>query len=99
MVDRVRTFASTEHRKIRLYRALSDFSDANGHGTHTSGTLAGMPYGATLDDVANVNVGMAPDAKLAFLGAPPAGLVGNPCKHTASAMHSRTPSAFPSLPR
>lgn len=64
----VRTFESTTHRKIRLYRAFADFSDANGHGTHTAGTLAGIPYGTTLADDDQVYVGMAPDAKLAFIG-------------------------------
>lgn len=68
LIDRVRTFSSETHRKIRLYRAISDFSDDNGHGTHTAGTLAGMSYGVTLGQTSSLNAGMAPDAKIAFLG-------------------------------
>ena len=64
----VYTFLSTTHRKIRMYRAYADFRDDNGHGTHTCGTLAGMPYGNTLAEASNQQVGMAPDAKLAFIG-------------------------------
>lgn len=66
-IDRVLTFTSETHRKIRLYRAFADFRDDNGHGTHTSGTLAGMPYGNTVAEASAVNIGMAPDAKLAFI--------------------------------
>jgi subtilisin family serine protease len=65
-----RTFSSPTHRKIRLYRAYADFSDSNGHGTHTSGTLAGIPLTMGLGAAGGANVGMAPDAKLAFIGAP-----------------------------
>lgn len=67
MVDRVLTFTSETHRKIRLYRAFADFQDDNGHGTHTSGTLAGMPYGNSVAEASDVNIGMAPEAKLAFI--------------------------------
>lgn len=66
--DNVLTFTSTTHRKIRLYRAFADFRDDNGHGTHTCGTLAGIPYGNTLAETSGENIGMAPDAKLAFVG-------------------------------
>eukprot|EP00889_Picochlorum_renovo_P001863 jgi/Picre1/28893/NNA_004289.t1 len=65
--DNVLTFTSTTHRKIRLYRAFADFRDDNGHGTHTCGTLAGIPYGNTLAETSGENIGMAPDAKLAFV--------------------------------
>jgi len=68
IINGVSTFTSTTHRKIRLYRAFADFRDDNGHGTHTAGTLAGMPYGNTLAEASGVNIGMAPDAKLAFIG-------------------------------
>ncbi len=67
VIDRVLTFTSETHRKIRLYRAFADFLDGNGHGTHTSGTLAGMPYGNSVAEASRVNIGMAPDAKLAFI--------------------------------
>ncbi len=67
VIDRVLTFTSETHRKIRLYRAFQDFEDSNGHGTHTSGTLAGMPYGNSVAEASRVNIGMAPDAKLAFI--------------------------------
>ena len=66
-IDRVLTFTSETHRKIRLYRAFADFRDDNGHGTHTCGTLAGMPYGNTVAGASAVNIGMAPEAKLAFI--------------------------------
>lgn len=66
-VDRVLTFTSETHRKIRLYRAFADFQDSNGHGTHTCGTLAGIPYGNTVAETSGVNIGMAPEAKLAFI--------------------------------
>eukprot|EP00884_Botryococcus_braunii_P006262 jgi/Botrbrau1/15637/Bobra.4_1s0022.1 len=59
------SFLSTVHRKFRMYRMLADGRDNNGHGTHTMGTLCGLP-----DDTSNVLSnnyrGMAPDAKLAF---------------------------------
>jgi len=64
----VRTFDSTTHRKIRLYRAFRDFADSNGHGTHTAGSLAGMPYDTTLAEESGAYIGMAPDAKIAFIG-------------------------------
>ena len=66
-VGSVLTFTSTTHRKIRLYRAFADFRDDNGHGTHTCGTLAGIPYGNTLAETSSINIGMAPGAKLAFI--------------------------------
>ena len=34
-------FDSEQHRKIRLYLELASGNDANGHGTHTMGTLCG----------------------------------------------------------
>ena len=61
----------------RYYRAYGDTQDSNGHGTHVVGTLVGLPYGHTL---ANENsggyVGMAPDAKVAFIGGCAAGRLG-----------------------
>jgi subtilisin family serine protease len=101
-VGGVRQFSSAEHRKIRLYRAFADFLDANGHGTHTSGTLAGIPEGSALgDDGAAEQVGMAPGAKIAFIdlsGASdgdaivtPYDLAGDYFRHTAAvgaAVHS-----------
>jgi subtilisin family serine protease len=66
-IGRVLTFSSETHRKIRLYRAFADFRDDNGHGTHTCGTLAGMPYGNTVAEASLENIGMAPEAKLAFI--------------------------------
>ena len=68
IVDRVRSFESETHRKIRLYRAFADFTDANGHGTHTAGTLAGIPYGTTVEEDGSMDIGMAPAAKIAFIG-------------------------------
>ncbi|KAL4540584.1 hypothetical protein Ndes2526A_g03556 [Nannochloris sp. 'desiccata'] len=68
IVSRARTFQSETHRKIRLYRAFADFTDANGHGTHTAGTIAGIPYGTTLEENgAGLGAGMAPAAKIAFI--------------------------------
>ena len=58
-------FESTTHRKIRLYRALADASDHNGHGTHTMGSMLGSPPPGA-DREAAAYSGMAPDAKLAF---------------------------------
>ncbi len=54
----------------RYYRAYGDTSDANGHGTHVVGTLVGFPYGYTLDQTTDITrySGMAPDAKVAFIG-------------------------------
>lgn len=66
-IGRVLTFTSETHRKIRLYRAFADFVDSNGHGTHTCGTLAGIPYGNTIAEASGISIGMAPDAKLAFI--------------------------------
>jgi subtilisin family serine protease len=68
VVDAKRTFQSTVHRKIRLYRAFKDFLDANGHGTHTAGTLAGIPFDLDIAQGGGVNIGMAPSAKIAFIG-------------------------------
>lgn len=66
-MDGKQTFSSEQHRKIRYYRAYADMQDDNGHGTHVSGTAAGMPYGVTLaGDTAKSYIGMAPDAKIAF---------------------------------
>jgi hypothetical protein len=68
IVGRARTFQSETHRKIRLYRAFADFTDANGHGTHTAGTIAGIPYGTTIEENgAELGAGMAPAAKIAFI--------------------------------
>ena len=58
-------FESTSHRKIRLYRALADATDHNGHGTHTMGSMLGSPPPGG-DAEAFAYSGMAPDAKLAF---------------------------------
>lgn len=65
--DGYRTFSSETHRKIRYYKAFGDTIDHNGHGTHTANTLVGMPYGQGLDGPNAEYVGMAPDAKIAFL--------------------------------
>ena len=80
--DGVQTFSSTQHRKIRYYRAYGDMSDYNGHGTHTMGTLLGSmtgglnytassssssAYGSNDPATTAQYVGMAPDAKLAFI--------------------------------
>lgn len=67
VVSGVPEFQSTTHRKIRMYRAYADFVDANGHGSHTAGTLAGIPYGTSIDSDGPINIGMAPDAKIAFI--------------------------------
>ena len=37
------SFNSTAHRKIRLYQDLGNGVDSGGHGTHTMGSLLGMP--------------------------------------------------------
>ena len=53
----------------RYYRAYGDTQDSNGHGTHVVGTLVGLPYGHTLaTENSGGYVGMAPDAKVAFIG-------------------------------
>eukprot|EP00887_Chlorella_sp_A99_P001740 scaffold19.g1740.t1 len=65
--DGIRTFDSTSHYKIRYYRALGDTSDSNGHGTHVCGTLAGRPFDASVSSDTTDYLGMAPDAKLAFI--------------------------------
>ena len=44
-------------------------TDNNGHGSHVAGTLAGMPYGKELTETVANYAGMAPDAKLAIIGA------------------------------
>lgn len=67
IVGGVLQFDSTTHRKLRMYRAYADFQDANGHGTHTAGTLAGIPYGTSIDADGAINIGNAPDAKIAFI--------------------------------
>jgi subtilisin family serine protease len=67
IVGGVPQFDSTTHRKLRMYRAYADFQDANGHGTHTAGTLAGIPYGTSVDADGAINIGNAPDAKIAFI--------------------------------
>ncbi len=56
----------------RYLRAYGDSEDSNGHGTHVVGTLVGLPEGTTLEaEAPDGYVGMAPDAKVAFIGAPP----------------------------
>lgn len=71
--DRVRAFDSDRHRKVRYYRAYADTRDANGHGTHVAGTLAGLRAGMSVAQAVaagtSSNLGMAPDAKLAVYGA------------------------------
>jgi hypothetical protein len=55
----------------RYLRAFGDSEDSNGHGTHVVGTLVGLPEGTTLEaEAPDGYVGMAPDAKVAFIGAP-----------------------------
>ena len=50
------------------YRAFGDESDANGHGTHVTGTLLGFPYTAdSLTSSDTQYIGMAPGARLAFI--------------------------------
>lgn len=56
---------------------MGDLVDIDGHGTHVAGTILGMPVGKTLGQVAQSNVGIAPDAKISFMDAsnnPPGGL-------------------------
>mmetsp|Transcript_27215 Transcript_27215/g.70074 ORF Transcript_27215/g.70074 Transcript_27215/m.70074 type:complete len:1426 (+) Transcript_27215:1145-5422(+) len=61
-------FSSSKHRKVVLYVALrGDMSDADGHGTHTSGTLAGSQQGNDPAVSPKEATGMAPGARLAFL--------------------------------
>ena len=46
------SYSSTENRKIRLYRDLSNGIDTTtGHGTHVMGTLLGAPL-----DAADLNI-------------------------------------------
>ena len=66
-VNGIPTFISDKHRKIALYHGFADFRDGNGHGTHTSGTLAGIPYSQSLENSGNTDIGMAPGAKIAFI--------------------------------
>lgn len=51
------------HRKVISYRTIQDNLDANGHGTHTAGTIAGLALG---DDENNPrrNGGICPSCKL-----------------------------------
>ena len=74
--DGTRYFASSTHRKLAYYRALSgDAVDGSGHGTHCAGSAVGSS--ASLGNLAEGSAGgvvpasrrfegMAPAAKLAF---------------------------------
>lgn len=74
--DGTRYFASSTHRKLTYYRALSgDALDGSGHGTHCAGSAVGSS--ASLGNLAEGSAGnvvsasrrfegMAPAAKLAF---------------------------------
>ena len=57
--------ADTGHPKFRAYTSGygGDFDDSNGHGTHTSGTLAGRAANGTTSALFN---GVASDARLCF---------------------------------
>lgn len=62
----VRFFQSDRHRKIAQYISLSgDVWDSIGHGTHTSGSIAGKPVDGSARNAAKYQ-GVAPDARLAF---------------------------------
>lgn len=62
----MRYFQSDRHRKIAQYVSLSgDVWDSIGHGTHTSGSIAGKPVDGSPGNAAKYQ-GMAPDARLAF---------------------------------
>lgn len=62
----VRFFQSERHRKIAQYVSLSgDTWDSIGHGTHTSGSIAGKPVDGSQAGAAKYQ-GVAPDARLAF---------------------------------
>jgi hypothetical protein len=63
----VQMFQSATHRKIAMYYARSDSQDSNGHGTHTSGTLAGYKYGTDPLATPDTATGIAPGAKLSFI--------------------------------
>ena len=43
-------------------------ADTNGHGTHVVGTLVARPYNASVSTDTSDYIGMAPDAKVAFIG-------------------------------
>lgn len=62
----MRYFQSDRHRKIAQYVSLSgDTWDSIGHGTHTSGSIAGKPVDGSNRNAAKYQ-GVAPDARLAF---------------------------------
>jgi subtilisin family serine protease len=63
-----KVFASDTHRKVAYYRGRADTTmlDTVGHGTHTSGTLAGAALGAA-SDADSPATGMAPGARLGFM--------------------------------
>ena len=62
-------FNSSTHRKVALYRALSDETDGNGHGTHCGGSIAGSyQTGALLLVCGDLAMGLLNEAILLHAG-------------------------------
>eukprot|EP00594_Rhizosolenia_setigera_P008543 CAMPEP_0178964278 /NCGR_PEP_ID=MMETSP0789-20121207/15576_1 /TAXON_ID=3005 /ORGANISM="Rhizosolenia setigera, Strain CCMP 1694" /LENGTH=921 /DNA_ID=CAMNT_0020649011 /DNA_START=39 /DNA_END=2804 /DNA_ORIENTATION=+ len=61
------TFDLSRRKVVQYYvQEKTDGLDANGHGTHCAGTVAGQRSDNGIDPVTGFGDGVAPDAKLAF---------------------------------
>jgi subtilisin family serine protease len=63
-LQNVSVFRNDAHRKVVMYAFWADQTDLSGHGTHTTGTVAGSAYGIDYRTAPLLGTGIAPGAKV-----------------------------------